>query len=66
MATRKEKDLIIKLDKEIALVKKDITVLRENHLKHLESKIIRIDKVLWSVGFAVFANLLILVRDLLF
>ena len=66
MATRKEKDLIIKLDKEIALVKKDITVLRENHLKHLEAKIIRIDRVRWSVGFAVFANLIILVRDLLF
>ena len=66
MATRKEKDLIIKLDKEIALVKKDITVLRENHLKHLVAKIIRIERGLWSVGFAVFANLLILVRDLLF
>ena len=66
MATRKEKDLIIKLDKEIALVKKDITVLRENHLKHLESKINRIDRVLWSVCFAGFANLIILLRDLIF
>lgn len=66
MATQKEKDMIAKLDKEIALVKKDITVLRENHLKHLESKINRIDRVLWSVGFAVFANLIILIRDLIF
>ena len=66
MATRKEKDLIIKLDKEIALVKKDITVLRDNHLKHLEAKVTRIDRVLWSVGFAVFANLIILLRDLIF
>ena len=66
MATQKEKDMIAKLDKEIALVKKDITVLRENNLKHLESKINRIDRVLWSVGFAVFANLIILLRDLIF
>ena len=66
MATQKEKDLIIKLDKEIALVKKDITVLRDNHLKHLEAKVTRIDRVLWTVGFAVFANLIILLRDLIF
>lgn len=66
MATQKEKDMIAKLDKEIALVKKDITVLRDNHLKHLEAKVTRIDRVLWSVGFAVFANLIILLRDLIF
>jgi len=30
------KDMINKLDKEIALIKKDIMVIKENHLYHIE------------------------------
>ena len=66
MATQKEKDLIIKLDKEVALVKKDINLILNNHLHTIQKEIKKINFILWSVGFAVFANLIILLRDLIF
>ena len=60
------KELINKLDKEIALIKKDITVIKENHLFHIEKSIKSIQTIVWTVGFAVFTNLILLVRNLLF
>jgi len=59
------KDLINKLDKEIALIKKDISVIKENHLYHIEKSMKNIQMIIWSVGFAVFTNLILLVRNLL-
>ena len=59
------KDLINKLDKEIALIKKDISVIKTNHLCHIEKSIKNIQMIIWSVGFAVFTNLILLVRNLL-
>tara|TARA_R100000664_G_scaffold30379_1_gene42870 strand:- start:221 stop:430 length:210 start_codon:yes stop_codon:yes gene_type:complete len=60
------KELINKLDKEIALIKKDIAVIKENHLYHIEKSIKSIQTIMWTVGFAVFTNLILLVRNLLF
>ncbi len=60
------KELINKLDKEIALIKKDISVIKENHLYHIEKSIKSIQTIMWTVGFAVFTNLILLVRNLLF
>jgi len=59
------KDLINKLDKEIALIKKDISVIKTNHLFHIEKSIKNIQMIIWTVGFAVFTNLILLVRNLL-
>lgn len=59
------KELINKLDKEIALIKKDISVIKDNHLHHIEKNIKSIQMIIWSVGFAVFTNLILLVRNLL-
>jgi hypothetical protein len=63
MATQADK--INKLDKEIALVQKDIKVIKENHLKHIEADIKQINYVLWTVGILVLSNLVILLRDLI-
>lgn len=63
MATQAEK--INKLDKEIALIQKDIHVIKNNHLKHIETDIKKINYVLWSVGILVLSNLIILLRDIL-
>ncbi len=63
MATQAEK--INKLDKEIALIQKDISVIKNNHLKHIETDIKKINYVLWSVGILVLSNLIILLRDIL-
>ena len=59
------KELIVKLDKEVALIKKDIDVIKNIHLSYREIGIKTINVVLWSVGFAVFSNLLILLRDII-
>ena len=59
------KDLINKLDKEIALIKKDISVIKSNHLFNIEKSIKNIQMIIWTVGFAVFTNLILLVRNLL-
>ncbi len=63
MATQSEK--INKLDKEIALIQKDIHVIKNNHLRHIETDIKKINYVLWSVGILVLSNLIILLRDIL-
>ena len=63
MATQAEK--INKLDKEVSLIKKDIDIIKNNHLVHLEQKINQNSKVLWTVGVLVFSNLVILLRDIL-
>jgi|TARA_B100001093_G_scaffold437216_1_gene436034 hypothetical protein len=63
MATQGDK--INKLNLEVELIKKDISIIKNNHLTHIQADIRKINFVLWSVGFAVFANLIILVRDII-
>jgi hypothetical protein len=63
MATQSEK--INKLDKEVAVIKKDIEIIKTNHLVHLDQKLRSVEKVLWTVGLLVFSNLLILLRDII-
>jgi len=59
MPSQSEK--INKLDKDILIIKKDIEVIKTNHLKHIETDISMIKKVMWSVGFLVFSNLLAII-----
>ena len=64
MATQAEK--INKLDKEIALIQKDIQVIKTNHLKHIEADIKNIKFVGYSVAIAVFGQLFMVVKDYIF
>jgi len=64
MATQAEK--INKLDKEIALIQKDISVIKTNHLKHIEADIKNIKLVGYSVAIAVFGQLFMVVKDYIF
>ena len=59
MASQSEK--INKLEKDILLIKKDIEIIKTNHLKHIETDLSMIKKVMWSVGFLVFSNLLAII-----
>ena len=59
MPSQSEK--INKLEKDILLIKKDIDIIKSNHLKHIEQDLGMIKKVMWSVGFLVFSNLLALI-----
>ena len=63
LATQSEK--INKLDKEVAVIKKDIEIIKTNHLVHLDQKLRSVEKVLWTVGILVFSNLIILLRDII-
>ena len=58
-------DKINKLDKEIALIQKDIQVIKTNHLKHIEADIRNIKIVGYIVAVGVFSQLFMLVKDLL-
>ena len=58
-------DKINKLDKEVAVIKKDIEIIKTNHLVHLDLKLRSVEQVLWTVGILVFSNLIILLRDLI-
>ena len=40
--------------------------IERNHLFHIEKEIKKLNFILWSVGFAVFANVLIGLRGLIF
>ena len=40
--------------------------IEQNHLVHIEKEIKKLNFVLWSIGFAVFANVLIAIRNLIF
>ena len=61
MATQSEK--INRLDKEVALIKKDIQLIMNNHLTHIQNDLSKINRVLWSVGFLLLTHLVILVKD---
>lgn len=64
MTSQAEK--INRLDKEVALIKKDIQLIMNNHLTHIQTDLSRINKVLWSVGFLLLTHLIILVKDFIF
>lgn len=64
MTSQAEK--INRLDKEVALIKKDIQLIMNNHLAHIQTDLSRINKVLWSVGFLLLTHLIILVKDFIF
>ena len=59
-----QKDKLADLDKKVAVISERINTIQNNHLKHIEEDISSIRKVMWSVGFLVFTNLIILLRDL--
>jgi len=47
---------------DIKLINKDIDVIKNNHLCHIQKSISNINKVLWTVGIMIFAELVILLR----
>lgn len=46
------------LDKEVAVISERLNTIQNNHLYHIEKDMMMIKRVLWSVGFLVFSNLL--------
>ena len=46
------------LDKQVAVISQRLNTIQNNHLYHIEKDMNMIKRVLWSVGFLVFSNLL--------
>jgi formiminotetrahydrofolate cyclodeaminase len=46
------------LDKQVAVISERLNTIQNNHLHHIEKDMNMIKRVLWSVGFLVFSNLL--------
>lgn len=47
---------------DIKLINKDIDVIKNNHLFHIQKSISNINKIIWTVGILVFAELVLLLK----
>jgi len=60
-----EKHTIAKLDKEVAVIKTEISEIKDNHLAHIKKDIDRILYILGAVGLAVLGELFILLNKVI-
>ena len=54
------------LDKQVAVISERLNTIQNNHLFHIEKDMMMIKRVLWSVGFLVFSNLLGIIISILY
>ena len=60
-----EKQSIAKLDKEVAVIKTEISEIKNNHLANIKKDVDRILYILGAVGIAVLGELFILLNKVL-
>jgi formiminotetrahydrofolate cyclodeaminase len=53
-----DREKLANLDKEVAVISQRLDTIQNNHLYHIEKDMAGIKKVMYSVGFLVFSNLL--------
>ena len=56
---------IEKIKGDIKLINQTINVIKDNHLVHLDQKVNTLNKVMWTVGFMVFGQLIIVIKNLM-
>jgi formiminotetrahydrofolate cyclodeaminase len=61
-----DREKLANLDKEVAVISERLNTIQNNHLYHIEKDMNMIKKVLWSVGFLVFSNLLGIIISILY
>ena len=54
-----------RLRSDIKLIRQSIETIENNHLVHIKDKINTINKVLWTVGFMIFAQFILAIKTLL-
>lgn len=59
-----DQEKLANLDKQVAVISERLNTIQNNHLAHIESDMSMVKKVMWSVGFLVFSNLLAFVFTL--
>ena len=62
--TQSNKELILRLEKDIALIKQDLRSLKTNDLKHLEQKVDFCLKLLMTIGVMMLGQILYVLRGL--
>tara|TARA_R100001530_G_scaffold128367_1_gene98057 strand:+ start:79 stop:285 length:207 start_codon:yes stop_codon:yes gene_type:complete len=50
---------------DLKLVNQELDTIKTNHLFHIQKSITTINKILWTVGIMIFAELVLLLRQLL-
>ena len=50
---------------DIKLVNQELDSIKNNHLTHIQKSIATINKIFWTVGIMIFAELVLLLRQLL-
>lgn len=50
---------------DLKLVNQELDSIKTNHLSHIQKSITTINKILWTVGIMIFAELVLLLRQLL-
>ena len=63
--TQSNKELILRLEKDIALIKQDLRSLKTNDLKHLEQKVDFCMKLLMTIGVMMLGQILYVLRGLI-
>lgn len=56
---------IERIHADIKLLNQSLDHIKSNHLAHIERDVDRINKVLWAIGFGVFTQFIIVIRDFL-
>ncbi len=56
---------IEKIKGDIKLMNQTINVIKDNHLVHLDQKVNTLNRVMWTVGFMVFGQLVIVIKNLM-
>ncbi len=63
--TQSNKELILRLEKDIALIKQDVRSLKTNDLRHLEQKVNFCLKLLMTIGLMMVGQILYVLRGLI-
>ena len=63
--TQSNKELILRLEKDIALIKQDLRSFKTNDLKHLEQKVDFCLKLLMTIGVMMLGQILYVLRGLI-
>jgi hypothetical protein len=60
-----QRDKLAELDKNVAVISERLDQITHNHLHHIERDVAMLRKTLWTIGFFVFSNLILLLKDLI-
>tara|TARA_R100001594_G_scaffold52925_4_gene86525 strand:+ start:158 stop:358 length:201 start_codon:yes stop_codon:yes gene_type:complete len=65
MATKREKNFLVSLDKRTAIVEETLIRLETNHLVHLQKQIDRVDTRVWAILGSIALQLVAIILFLL-